>query len=45
MKRGYAIPLDGGGNVIKSAEELVPGTEFELKMSDGERNCIVKEAD
>lgn len=44
MKRGYAIPLDGGGNVIKSAEEMAPGTEFELKMSDGERSCIVKEA-
>ncbi len=42
MARGYAIPMDNDGNVIKSAKDLVAGDEFNLKLSDGDRECIVK---
>jgi len=42
IKRGYAIPMDEEGNVIKSAKKMKSGMEFELKMSDGKKGCIVK---
>lgn len=42
IKRGYAIALDTDGNVIKSAKKMKSGTEFDLKMSDGEKRCMVK---
>lgn len=42
MARGYAIPMDFDGNVIRSKKELTPGMEFNLKLSDGDKECIVK---
>ena len=42
MKRGYAIPMDSEGNVIKSAKKLKKGMDFDLKLSDGTKSCIVK---
>lgn len=42
MTRGYAIPMDLDGNVIKSAKKLKSGTDFKLKLSDGEKDCLVK---
>ena len=42
IKRGYAIPVDNDGNVIKSAKVMKSGMEFDLKMADGEKSCIVK---
>ncbi len=41
LLRGYAIPMDGK-NVIKSISQLESGMEFELRMSDGSKDCIVK---
>lgn len=41
LLRGYAIPMDGK-NVIKSTSQLESGMEFELRMSDGSKDCIVK---
>ena len=43
MARGYAIPMDDEGNVIRYAKDMEPGMEFNLKLSDGEKECIVKE--
>lgn len=42
IKRGYAIPMDGEGNVIKSVKNMKPDTEFDLKMSDGTAHCRVE---
>ncbi len=42
MTRGFAIPVDNDGNVIKSAKSLKSGTEFDLKLADGEKKCMVK---
>ncbi len=41
LSRGYAIPMDKG-TVIKSAEQMHSGMEFELKMNDGIKECVVK---
>ena len=42
MTRGFAIPVDNDGNVIKSAKSLKSGMEFDLKLADGEKKCMVK---
>ncbi|MCX7715082.1 MAG: exodeoxyribonuclease VII large subunit [Clostridia bacterium] len=42
MSRGYAIPIDASGNIIKTAKALKSGTNFTLKLSDGEKECIAK---
>lgn len=42
IKRGYAIPMDEEGNVIKSVKNMKPDTEFDLKMSDGTAHCRVE---
>lgn len=44
MTRGYAIPMDEDGGIIKSAKELMSGAEFDLKMADGTVECRVREA-
>ena len=41
LSRGYTIP-EKDGKVIRSVEEMTPGMEFKLKMSDGEAECAVK---
>lgn len=41
MARGYAIALDGDGNVIKSAADMDSDMEFDLKLHDGEKRCRV----
>jgi exodeoxyribonuclease VII large subunit len=43
MARGYAIPSDGEGNVIRSAKALKNGDEFDLKFHDGQKHCLVME--
>lgn len=42
LGRGFAIPMDTEGNVIKSAKKLKSGTEFDLKLTDGTKSCVVK---
>ncbi len=42
LNRGYAITLDSGGNVIKSASNLKPGDDIELILLDGTVECSVK---
>lgn len=41
MQRGFALPVDDKGGVIKSVKELDDKKEFELKMCDGNRKCSV----
>ncbi len=42
LSRGYAIPVKPDGTVIRSAKKLKSGTEFTLKMRDGDAECVVK---
>jgi exodeoxyribonuclease VII large subunit len=35
MDRGYAVPLDGDGRVLRSVEDFSPGQEFRLRVRDG----------
>lgn len=41
MARGYSIPF-GEKGIIRSVSEMNSGDEFILKLSDGEKDCIVK---
>lgn len=43
LARGYSIPTDSDGNVIRSAAQLEKDMEFTLRLKDGSRNCVVKE--
>ena len=42
LSRGYAIPLEEDGSVIRNASDMESGKEFTLKMTDGSCECIVK---
>ncbi|MBQ8300932.1 MAG: exodeoxyribonuclease VII large subunit, partial [Clostridia bacterium] len=42
LSRGYSIPTDSDGNVIRSASDMKTGTEFTLRMRDGQAECVVK---
>ena len=42
LGRGYAIPRNKDGVVIRSIEETVPGDEITVRVADGEIPCIVK---
>lgn len=42
LSRGYAIPLEENGNVIRSTAAMASGKEFTLKMTDGDCECVVK---
>lgn len=42
MARGYSIPIDNDGNVIRSSKALSSGDEFTLKLTDGDKDCVVK---
>lgn len=42
LGRGFAIPMDSAGAIIKSAKAMQTGTEFTLQMTDGKADCIVK---
>ena len=41
MQRGFALPVDDEGVVIKSVTELDKKKNFELKLTDGSRRCSV----
>lgn len=43
MARGYAIASEADGTVIRTVSALTEGKEFNLRLSDGERRCMVKE--
>jgi exodeoxyribonuclease VII large subunit len=35
MERGFAVPLDASGSVLRSATDFRPGMSFELRLVDG----------
>ena len=35
LARGYAVPLDPAGRVLRRAADFAPGTEFRLRVVDG----------
>jgi exodeoxyribonuclease VII large subunit len=35
MERGFAVPLDAAGSVMRSATDFRPGLRFELRLIDG----------
>ena len=43
MQRGFALPQDEEGNVIKTVKELDKNKKFMLTLKDGSRNCQVIE--
>ncbi|MGN0149625.1 MAG: exodeoxyribonuclease VII large subunit [Clostridia bacterium] len=42
LSRGYAIPVEKDGSVIRSVKDMRSGDEFTLKLKDGDTECIVK---
>lgn len=42
LSRGYSIPTREDGTVIRSVNEMTAGTEFVLRLKDGNRDCVVK---
>lgn len=42
MERGYAVPLDGAGRVLRSVAEFSPGDEVRLRVRDGRVGCTVR---
>ena len=43
MQRGFALPQDEDGNVIKTVKDLDKNKKFMLTLKDGSRNCQVIE--
>jgi exodeoxyribonuclease VII large subunit len=39
LRRGYAVPLDGAGRLVRSVAALPPGTPFSLRLADGRVAC------
>lgn len=35
LKRGYAVPLDPSGRVLRTAADFAPGDTFQLRVLDG----------
>ena len=43
LGRGYAIPWDEKGNVVRSVEETKPGQRIGIQLADGQLTCRVEE--
>jgi exodeoxyribonuclease VII large subunit len=39
LRRGYAVPLEKGGKVLRRADDFVPGKAFQLRVVDGRIDC------
>lgn len=39
LARGYAVPLDNKGNLLRGAADFVPELEFQLRVVDGNVPC------
>lgn len=42
LSRGYAVATDSGGDIIRSVNDIKSGDEFTLRLSDGNKECLVK---
>ncbi len=45
LARGYALPSDEAGRVLRTAADLEPGLRFSLRVSDGSVPCEALERD
>jgi exodeoxyribonuclease VII large subunit len=43
LARGYAVPLDGSGHVLRRRADFTPGSEFTLRVNDGAVECTVND--
>lgn len=43
MRRGYAVPLDREGRILRGANSFHPGDPFRLRVVDGSIGCTVRE--
>lgn len=41
LRRGYAVPLDPSGQVLRGVADFSPDTEFTLRVADGSVECTV----
>jgi exodeoxyribonuclease VII large subunit len=41
--RGFALPLDPGGRVMRRADQFAPGAPFDLRVRDGLVRCRVED--
>lgn len=39
LRRGYAVPLEPGGRVLRRADDFDPGAAFHLRVVDGRIEC------
>ena len=44
LERGYALVLDGSGQLVKDAEQVKPGEEISARVARGEIRAVVKKA-
>jgi exodeoxyribonuclease VII large subunit len=42
LGRGFAVPLDEGGEVLRSVADFTPGRQFALRVVDGTAPCRVE---
>jgi exodeoxyribonuclease VII large subunit len=42
LARGYAVPLDEAGQVLRRAADFAPGRPFDLRIADGTVPCRVR---
>lgn len=42
LSRGYSIPVTKDNHVLRSTKDFTNGTEFTLKLRDGDVDCITK---
>lgn len=43
LERGFAVPLDEGGRVLRRVADFAPGDDVELRVVDGRVGCRVRE--
>ena len=39
LRRGYAVPLDDGGRLLRTVRDFAAGLEFDLRVVDGKVRC------
>jgi exodeoxyribonuclease VII large subunit len=45
LQRGYAVPLDSDGKVLRTTRDFTPGEGFQLRVVDGRVRCETVEID
>ncbi|HUF50733.1 MAG TPA: exodeoxyribonuclease VII large subunit [Longimicrobiales bacterium] len=45
LARGYAVPLDAHGRILRRREQFPPGVHFDLRVADGTVHCRTEESE